>query len=119
MAYIAAGGNLYVNDGTGSGTRILNSSFLDFASHKDNDDDKIFVSYKNGIAFLTNKFGLATLNYADDAISTLATFDVGSSFTDLYGLCEVADGLVFGVENDGLYHYHESTGVKKLHCQNL
>jgi len=113
MAYIAAGGNLYVNDGTGSGTRILNSSFLDFASHKDNDDDKIFVSYKNGIAFLTNKFGLATLNYADDAISTLATFDVGSSFTDLYGLCEVADGLVFGVENDGLYHYHESTGVKK------
>ena len=27
--------------------------------------------------------------------------------------CEVAGWSVFGVENDGLYHYHESTGVKK------
>ncbi len=112
-AYIATGNSLYVTDGTESGTKKLNTSFLDYASHDDNKDDKIFVPYKNGIAFLTNKFGNSTLNYAEDAITPLGTFDAGSSFTDLYGLCEVAGGLVFGVENEGLYHYHESTGIKK------
>lgn len=112
-AYIATGSSLYVTDGTEAGTKKLNTSSLDYASHDDNKDDKIFVPYKNGIVFLTNKFGNATLNYAEDAITTLGTFDAGSSFTDLYGLCEVAGGLVFGVENEGLYHYHESTGIKK------
>ncbi|HMS98392.1 MAG TPA: hypothetical protein PKA12_06575 [Saprospiraceae bacterium] len=112
-AYIATGSSLYVIDGTELNLKKLNTSFLDFASHDDNKDDKIFVPYKNGIAFLTNKFGNAALNYAEDAITPLGTFDAGSSFTDLYGLCEVAGGLVFGVENEGMYHYHESTGIKK------
>lgn len=116
-AYIASGGNLYVTDGTEAGTKKLNTSYLDYASHKDNKDDKIFTPYKNGIAFLTNKFGNANLMYAEDQITSLAEFDAGSSFTDLFGLCEVAGGLVFGMESNGLYHYHESTGVKKTQLE--
>lgn len=116
-AYIASSGDLIVTDGTIAGTKKLNTSYLDYASHKDNEDDKIFTAYKNGIAFLTNKFGNANLMYAEDQITSLAEFDAGSSFTDLFGLCEVAGGLVFGMENDGLYHYHESTGVKKTQLE--
>lgn len=112
-AYIATGSSLYMIDDTELNLKKINTSFLDFANHDDNKDDKIFVPYKNGIAFLTNKFGNATLNYAEDTIASLGSFDAGSSFTDLYGLCEVAGGLVFGVENEGMYHYHESTGIKK------
>ena len=112
-AYIATQSSLYLSDGSAAGTKKLNADPLDFARHLDNNDDKIFSVFKNGIAFLTNKFGEGKIQYADEMISELASFDAGSSFTDLSGLCEVAGGLVFAVEDDGVYHYHATTGVKK------
>lgn len=113
LLYILTNNRLFVSDGTATGTKMLNSTSFKIASHYNNNDDVILSNFNNGVAFLLNNSGSAKLMYADTSIQELASFEVGSSFTDIFGLYELEDGLVFIVEDEGLFHFTKSNGLIK------
>ncbi len=117
LVYILTYSNIYVSNGTEIGTKKLNTTSFEIASHTPNNDDVIMAQYNNGVAFLVNDSGDAQLMYADTSVQSLATFNVGSSFTDIFGLNNLEDGLVFAVEDEGIYHYSPAKGLVKTNIE--
>jgi ELWxxDGT repeat protein len=107
--YFSASGYVYVSDGTTAGTtRIGDLDGVDFED--DFSSASVTVTpYKNGIAYYNKDNKAFDFYYHDGTTNTkLATFN-GGYFTTIYGLSEVAAGLLFAVydsfddELGGLY----------------
>ncbi|HTF82721.1 MAG TPA: hypothetical protein VL947_13390, partial [Cytophagales bacterium] len=115
--YFSQDNKAYVSDGTTGGTSVIsNLSYVNF------NDPGVNVSpasttYKNGVAFVNNNRGDATI-YAHDGttLTPLKTLQL-EAFTRVYGLAEVSHGLLYALEdsfNDtlvGLFLIDKTTGL--------
>jgi hypothetical protein len=113
LLYVVTSSSIYITDGS-SALKKLNTSAIKFSETYQNDDDKNVTKFKDGIAFLTNDWGDAALNYADTSIAVLKTFDLDFSFANLTGLTNIGDDLVFIEEDEGIRHYDAKTDSLSL-----
>lgn len=100
-------GSLFRIDGTPEGSQKLASNVNFSVSF--NQDSPNYGLYKEGVAYLINGNFNSQLYYAADTVQLLGeTSAGGSSFDDRYGITEVQEGLIFTLEDDGLFLYDQN-----------
>jgi ELWxxDGT repeat protein len=115
--YFSSGGKVYVSEGsTATTTQIPNVSNVDF-----NEDFSIVspnvAVYGQGIAFYS-KLGTNVVMYSHDGnqLTNLKSFTV-DNWTDVYGLVEVSNGLLYSISDvfndnyNGIFCIDKTTGV--------
>ncbi len=115
--YFTHGGQLYLSDGTETGTQpIMTSKPIDF-DFEWNQQSPTYTLYNDGVAFLTEASDFVELwKVENGVVEMLGTKEIGFSY-EYYGLVEVEKGLYFSISFgssstfNGLYFYDKSTSV--------
>jgi len=105
--YFTHDGSLFRIDGTEEGSQKLADNVNFSVSF--NQDSPNYGLYKDGIAYLINGNFNSQLYFATDTVQLLGETSAGSSsFDKRYGLTEVQEGLLFTLDDDGLFLYDQN-----------
>lgn len=113
---------LYRTDGIINENLFTGVEFLEAFQQRSNP----YAKYKDEIAFLLEDNDFINLyTIIDGSVVLLATTDETSGFVDLFGLSEVAEGLIFGIDDSfddnatGTYSYNElNNSLTKISIDN-